>query len=205
MAVPKAGYPNNWKNFCSIAPGFGTELFGFVKPIADVNRFAARFRLASSFRSLNLEDYSEATEAGYAALCRVLFVYSAFEAFLEITGNTQQSIGPDLENSGAATLLTNIRAADSENTFYNFIHERVNQRHKTELQNYFNQDPCNIAYLASAIRHIFAHGWLTPNAAGLNPSVAEQVCSEISNFLISFMDSQFNARVDAAISELTDS
>ena len=202
MSNLEPGYPTEWSAFCSHAPNTGTEFFGFVTQLSEVNRFAARFRAASSFRGITLEGYSAATATGYAALCRILFVYSAFEAYLEIVGATSATIGPDLEAHGAISLIKSLRMSDIDNRFYKFIHSRVNRLHQQELQNYFNDDPCNVAYLASAIRHIFAHGWLTPNAGGGEASSASEVCNAVSDFLLSFMDSQFSSRILQVMGEL---
>lgn len=58
----------NWPVFCANVPQDGTALFGFKLPIGDVNRFRARYRVAKCFRGIELEDYGEATTAGYSAL-----------------------------------------------------------------------------------------------------------------------------------------
>ena len=202
MTNLEPGYPSEWGTFCSHASNTGAEFFGFAKPLPEVNRFAARFRAANAFRGISLEGYSASTASGYASLCRVLFVYSAFEAFLDVIGSTQAAIGPDLQAHGAIELLNNLRASDTENRFYLFIQQRVNPIHQRELQNYFNDDPCNVAYLASAIRHIFAHGWLTPNAGGGEASSAASVCNAVCDFLLSFMDAQFSVRIVNGMDEL---
>jgi hypothetical protein len=200
--IIESDYPTDWVTFCAYAPNTGAEFFGFTKPLAEVNRFAARFRVASAFRGLVLNGYSASTSAGYTALCRTLFVYSAFEAFLQVIGANQTSIGAELQAHGAIPLLQRLREADTDNCFYSFIHSRVNNTHKQELENYFNNDPSNVAYLASAIRHIFAHGWLTPNAGGGEASATADVCNAVCDFLLSFMDSQFSTRVDNGMHEI---
>ena len=197
-----AGYPSGWHTFGEHALRTGAEFFGFKRDLSEVNRFAARFRAARSFRGIKLDGYSAGTELGYAALCRVLFVYSAFEAYLDVTGNTQVSIGPVLAEHGAKPLHDHIRAVDSDDRFYKFIYGRVNASHQRELDSYFNDDPCNVAYLASAIRHIFAHGWLTPSAGGGESTEAERICHALSEFLLEFMDNDFKAHVDAGMHAL---
>ena len=59
---------------------------------ADVNRFGARYRLASAFKGLNLGGYSDTTAQGYDALTRVTLAWSAFEALLKATGRTRHDI-----------------------------------------------------------------------------------------------------------------
>jgi len=195
-------YPTNWAHYCSHVFHTGADQFGFNSGTADVNRFSARFRAAASYRGVILEGYSDATAQGYSALCRTLFVWSAFESFLKITNQAQGDMGPCFERHGGAEIAEALKRADPGNLFYTFIHERVNATHQRELANYFNADPCNIGYLASAIRHIFAHGWLTPNANQGDPLVAVSICNQLCDFLILVMDNEFGARVAEGLSDL---
>jgi hypothetical protein len=57
--------------------------------------------------------------------------------------------------------------------------------------------------LASAIRHIFAHGWLSPNANQVNPNTVVEICDLLHQFLLSFMDIEFSNRLDKALKEFT--
>jgi hypothetical protein len=180
----------------------GSEQFGFIADTGDVNRFAARFRAATSFRGVTLEGYSAATASGYSALCRVLFVWSAFESFLHICRLDQRTAGPLLDEHGALDTIATIRRADDGDIFYRFIYDRVNATHQRELDNFFRDDPFNTAYLASAIRHIFAHGWLTPNANQVPPDAVTTVCNSLCNFLIQVMDQEFGKRVAAGLDDL---
>lgn len=192
------GELTNWPAFCANAPHSGTALFGFKLPIGDVNRFRARYRVAKCFRGVELEDYREATTAGYSALCRVMFVWSAFETFLQINGikpRDVKKVASDLEKHGSKKILSQIQRIDKGEKFYRFIDERVNPTHKDQLADYFKGNPCNIAYLASAIRHIFAHGWLSPNANEVDPKAVVEICDVLSDFLLTFMDTEFSRHV----------
>lgn len=198
----KVGYPSGWENYQNLVMHTGASFFGFKENIGDVNRFAARFRAAKCLSGVRLVGYSSSVEAGYSSLCRVLFVYSAFETYLDITSNTRDSISTALTNAGADTLMKRIRSLDTNNRFYKFIYNRVNQSHKKELDNYFNEDPCNVAYLASAIRHIFAHGELSPSAGGSESSEAVKICESVSDFLLRFMDKDFACRIGTGYEQI---
>lgn len=200
--VQPDGYPTNWSHYDRNVYYVGAGQFGFVADNGDVNRFAARFRAAACYRGVSLEGYSAATAAGYSALCRVLFTWSAFESFLHICGLDQRTAGPVLDARGALRIVTEIRGADAGNAFYRFIYDRVNTTHKRELDNFFNADPFNVGYLASAIRHIFAHGWLTPNANQVDPDTVATVCNTLCDFLISVMDQEFGNRVADGLDDL---
>lgn len=196
------GYPTNWVHFDRDVLYVGAGQFGFVGNNGDVNRFAARFRAAACYRGVTLEGYSTATAAGYSALCRVLFTWSAFESFLHICGLDQRSAGPILDGYGATAVVGEIRRADVGHVFYSFIYDRVNATHQRELDNFFNDDPFNAGYLASAIRHIFAHGWLTPNANQVDPDVVTTVCNTLCDFLLNVMDREFGKRVADGLDDL---
>lgn len=114
--------------------------------------------------------------------------WSSFESFLHICGFDQRTVGPTLDARGALAAIADIRRADPGNVFYRFIYDRVNATHKRELDNFFNDDPCNAGYLASAIRHIFAHGWLTPNANQVDPDAVATVFNSLCDFLIGVME-----------------
>jgi hypothetical protein len=200
--VQPDGYPTNWDAYDEVVMHVGTQHFGFAPNYGDVNRFAARFRAAASFRGIRLDGYTPATEAGYSALCRVLFTWSAFESFLTITGLDQRTAGPLLNGYGATATIEAVRTADAQNRFYGFIRARVNPTHQAELDNYFNNDPCNVGYLASAIRHLFAHGWLTPNANQVDPTAVETVCAAVCDFLLNVMDQEFGARTARGLDHL---
>ena len=88
-----------------------------------------------------------------------------------------------------------------DDVFYRFIYERVNATHRRGLDSYLKDDPCSAGYLASAIRHLFAHGWFTPSANQVHPDIAAAVCSRLCDFLIRVMDEEFGSRVAAGMDD----
>ncbi len=197
---PYAEYPTQWSVFDKHA-NLGPAILNLAGSMGDVNRFGARFRLAKAFRGLNLDNYSSSTAQGYSSLCRVMFAWSAFEQFMEVTDTKQSNLGLLLAKYNTPKLQQQIRLLDVDDRLYKFIYDRVNQTHKTELDNYFKADPCNVTYLASAIRHIFAHGTLTPNANQVEPGVVVEVCDLLSRALIKVMDDEFSDRMDNFLEE----
>jgi len=196
---PFESYPTGWKVFDDHALVPGPDFMGLAPDAGDVNRFGARFRLAKSFRGLNLEGYSSNTASGYDALTRVLLTWSAFEQFQHALVLAPNQLGPIMAHYGSANLQKEIRKLDVGDRFYGFIYNRVNPAHKAELDNYFKADPCNVAYLASSIRHIFAHGNLTPNAAQAEPAVVVEICNRLSEFLLNVMAAEFGKLMDAFV------
>ena len=196
---PYQDYPQEWATFDFHAGRSCPHELNLAGTIGDVNRFGARFRLAKAFTSLNLDGYSEPTASGYSALCRVLLTWSAFEQFMTAIGVEQRDLATLLAKYDTVKLQHDIRVIDTEDRFYQFVHARVNATHQGELSNYFNADPCNITYLASAIRHIFAHRSLTPNANQVDPCVVTGVCNKLSAVLLYIMDTEFSARITAFV------
>lgn len=194
-----AFYPNNyppkWDVFDKHVHIVDPKWFGLFTSTGDVNRFAARYRLAKSFRGLKLQGYSSNTAKGYDALLGVLLAYSAFELFREAIGVRQADLAALLHKYDAEAWSRRIRAADLDDRFYRFIYERVNQPHRDQLDSYFRDDPCNISYLASAIRHIFAHGSLTPNANQAEPTAVLEVCRVLYEAMMTIMNREFEERM----------
>lgn len=198
MAPSERNFPSGWERFNNHAQGGGVAAFGFSGSTGDVNRFGARFRVAKSFRSVTLDGFADSTTRGYTALVRATLVYSAFEAFLDISGGTQAQTGKQLEAFGATTLASKIRKMDVDGRFYQFVQERCNGAHKRELESYFHEDPFNVTYLLSAVRHGFAHGWLTPNVNKIEPRVVIAICDALSGFILRYMDATFWAHIESA-------
>lgn len=195
-------YPRGWDDYSRVVINTGSDFFGFTDSVGNVNRFAARYRAARSFVGVTLDEYSEFTERGYSALVRIMLVYSAFEAFMDISARDQKKVGVELSACGANALIEKVREADRDRSFYKFLYERVNPVHKRELDGYFNEDPFNVAYMASAVRHIFAHGWLTPNVNGADAGTVAYICDEISEFLLAFMNKTFSGHVESSMRKI---
>jgi len=199
---PHQDYPKEWATYNFHAPRSSPGLLNLTGTVGDVNRFGARFRLAKAFKGLELDGYTEPTASGYSALCRVFLTWSAFEQFMTAIGVKQSGLAALLAKHDTVRLQGDIRAIDTNDRFYRFICAKVNQRHQRELVNYLNADPCNITYLASAIRHIFAHGSLTPNANQVDPCVAIAVCDKLSEVMLHIMDTEFSERINAFVREV---
>jgi hypothetical protein len=189
--MSKDNYPSGWKSFDSFVQFHGYDGYGFKSEIGDVNRFAARYRMARSANGISLAGYSPEAENGYSGLLKVLLAWSAFENLLLILGEKQTSASKFIDVNDGILIAQKIRSLDDGDKFYRFIYDRVNNRHQTELDNYFNSDPCNPLYLASAIRHIFAHGPLTPHANEVNPMVVASICEALHEFILNIANHEF--------------
>jgi hypothetical protein len=75
---------------------------------------------------------------------------------------------------------------------------QTNSAHKAQIEKHFKGEDLNSSYLASAIRHIFAHGKLTPHANTSKPRNVVKICNAISDFLLLLMDTEFSNKVRPA-------
>ena len=192
---PYKDYPPSWDIFDYYASVASPNYFNLFSSTGDINRFAARYRLAKCFQGMILESITPSTANGYSALCRVLLVWSAFEYFLKAINVRQADLASLLSSYNTQDWIDGIHQADADDKFYRFIYKHVNKAHKKELDNYFGNDPCNVTYLASAIRHLFAHGVLTPNANKAEPENVVAICDVLYDALVSVMDKEFSERM----------
>lgn len=200
LESPYANYPPKWSVWDTHAGVASWPFFGFSGKAGagDVNRFGARYRLAKSFRGITVEGYnSEETIKGYNGLLRVFLVWSAIEPFTSIFGIvTRTELAKFVAKYDSVGCVEKIRSLDKENRFYKFISERVDKAHRTQLENYLSEEACSITYLASSIRHIFAHGPLTPNAEETSPKAVRRICDLLSDFHMDVMDREFEQKMD---------
>jgi hypothetical protein len=94
-----------------------------------------------------------------------------------------------------ATIET-IRNLDPQYNLANFLLEHLSSRSsKQMMQEFINGQDINISFLARCTRHIFAHGILAANSAGISANKFHQVSQVISDFLLDCMDEDFERRV----------
>lgn len=173
--------------------------FSVEAEFKDVVRFASRYRVANSFKGVDLEGFSEKTIHGYNALFKLFLSWSAFEQWLKLVGLTNSDFKTKklFDLYGASSLCEAIKEYDKGDAFYSFLLENVTKgKHREEIRKYLQGRDMNGSYLASAIRHIFAHGLLTPHARKAQPHNVAKICDEISTFLLGIMDSEFTKSVE---------
>jgi len=193
-------YPPRWATFDEgIHLGHVLE-FQFAGTVADVRRFGARYRAARCFRYVQFDGMTQKTADGYSALCQMLLTYSAFEYFMRALGIELERTSTLLTAAESQKVLSRVRALDSGDALVKFLRSHLRKRYQTELDLYLTNRPCNPFFLAAGIRHLFAHGDLTPNAKDgarrTIPCVAT-VSRYITQVLRKVMDREFEKQVDA--------
>jgi hypothetical protein len=184
------------------ASGDSTRSLGFKGSKFDFYRFANRFRLAISFRGLDLEGFTPETTSGYGALTRVFFAWSAFEGYTELAGDpappyrTLFTYHPRHHIRELAKLC---REQDLEDKLGAFLTEHAQSAPQVIFLERFREgnDFAVLTY-AACIRHIFAHGRLTAHPNGLPSENITAICNALCTFLSSFIQSDFARRVQLA-------
>lgn len=165
---------------------------GFHADEYEVLRFAKRFRVANAFRSIELEGFEDKTTDGYTALIKVFLTYSAFELFLKIMGQKQSTVQGMLAPYDPATCIDFVIKKDKDKRFYKFVHRHLDKNHQQHLAKVYGGNSPNITYVASSIRHIFAHGHLSAYANGCDSLKVKEICDRISDFHMKVMSAEFS-------------
>ena len=192
---PWEGYPPKWGVLEQLGPGRYREI-GFARELAFANRYAARYRFATSVADITLKGYTTDTNAGYTALARVSFAYSAFDALLTLIGVPYKDASKVLAGYPYKRWINQLRKHDAKNSFFGFVSQRVAGHHETaNMEQFLRGQGCDITALARSVRHIFFHGELTPNAGGCSPQDVCRICECLFANLVEVMDREFSARL----------
>lgn len=192
--------PPKWEVFDKHGPSIEGKKFGVLTTVGHVNRFKARYRAAKALVGVELKDFSTATGPGYLALTQVLYTYSAFELLLGAIGIKQKHSDKLLAKYSVDDWANKLKKADTNDTVYNFVlaHGNLDSKHKHHVSQYLaERKPYNFIYLASVIRHTFAHGHLTPSAGKAAPGQVEAICGVLIEALFQIIDTEFGERMNA--------
>jgi hypothetical protein len=175
-----------------------TRPLGFKGSKFDFYRFANRFRLATSFRGMYLEGFSEETATGYGALTRVFFTWSAFEGYTELADDQAppyRTLFAHYPSKHIKDLAKLCRAQDPESILGKFLEEHAQSAPQVIFLKKFREGN-DLAVLthAACIRHIFAHGRLTAHPNGLQAENMTAICDALSAFITEFIRSDFDRR-----------
>ena len=194
----------SFKTFFSLRQRFNPQAMGFDCDIGTINRLSARMGLAKSFQGIQLEGYTKQTVQGYNALFRVFLTHSALECFCEVYGygtswpKMSQALAPVIACYDPAPVMHIFRERDNQDKLYSFLQKHLTN--KSLLKDLKDCKECtseNIVAVSAAMRHVFAHGVLTPNANEMNPRAAHAIGTGIADFLFSMMDAEFTKTVEA--------
>jgi len=169
---------------------------------ADIYRWASRFRIAKSFEAVQLSGAAkmkEETKALLDCLFKAFLTYTAFEQFctkvLKIKMNEDGALWQLQEPHGQATVVAGIRKLDPQYQFFSFLSENLDPQPAKRMKAFIAGSPCNVSFFGKAIRHVFAHGSLSPSSGSVDLPQKRAITDEIHGFLIGIMDDEFQSRV----------
>jgi hypothetical protein len=202
-----SNYPHSWAQYCTLVRDSKGELpIEFIDHLGDLSRWSARFRLARSFRSLDLGDeYSDSeTPQLYSSITRIFLVYSAFEAYCGILGlraGQELEVKKMQDDCAQERIVQRIRDLDSGNQIAKFLMPHLNARLGSKIQDFIDGREVNVSFLAKCIRHIFAHGILAAHSSELSAKKFEEISQVISDFLLTCMDKDFDGHVEMIVNK----
>lgn len=199
--MSNSNYPKAWSRFISISRNEDNVMPKELSDFARLSRWSARFRLAKSFKALDLGDHYSGSDTPnlYSAITRIFLVYSAFETYCCILGlnpKYESKVKVLQDSQLQKDVIKSIRKLDPENSFSSFLCEHLSGSElKKMMSGFMSGEDVNVSFLARCTRHIFAHGVLTASSPNLSAKKFDQVSQLISDFLLTSMDQDFEARV----------
>lgn len=200
--MSNSNYPKAWSRFTSQTRDANNVVpEELVTNFAQLARWSARFRLAKSFKALDLGDHYSGSDTPqlYSAITRIFLVYSAFETYCRIIGlnpSRESQVKALQDTQSLKTINKSIRDLDPKNAFPSFLEEHLCDSNLKEMMHEFIEgQEVNVSFLARCTRHVFAHGVLTANSPNLSAKRFDQVSQVISDFLLNCMDQDFDKRV----------
>lgn len=183
-------YPSQWQTFCTWQRANGDAALPAHFDLPKLNRFAARYRLAKSFRGLDVEGYANAsTGEAYSSVMLAFLAYSALEQLHEATKENSKQHLHDRWADLAIAPSAKLRQAKK---ILLFLQTQMNSRSlKDHLQEFIDGKTDNSLYVASALRHAVAHGFMSVHPKGTSPGTASRFCDRISAMLITIADAEF--------------
>ncbi|MGB2923671.1 MAG: hypothetical protein WBB82_00040 [Limnothrix sp.] len=191
-------YPSQWKRFCEWNRVNKKALPSHID-LPEINRFAARYRLASGFESLNVKGFrQELTIKGYGATLKVFLAYTALEQLHKASKSKRHlhehfgKVQPDL--------AVKLRETPSILTF---LSEQLESRMlRQKLQEFVEEKHDVCLYVATALRHAFSHGFLSVHANNTTPQQTIMFCENLSNMLIDLADREFSKITESLYKEI---
>jgi hypothetical protein len=179
--------------------GYVPKRIGFPKNVGagDINRLNTRLRVARDFESISIRGLGAESTLGYEAFFRVFLAHSALERFLRVVGYNVHEIEDKLSPHDCDKVFATISKCDAQRKLHDFLVPRLEDKPAKRLTACYDGDCRNTTYVSAAIRHIFAHGHLSPQANGIRPKSVHNICSALSQHLIAFMDFEFTMRIEA--------
>lgn len=186
MAKTTAGdYPKQWRDWCKAVTDKRIE------PSPKLNLFAARYRAARLVHGLHVapERKGGEWERGFAALLNVFLAYTASESLARgLPGHYQDNLsGFRVESMSLAK-----RIRKNEGILKLLIAEIVNGKLISKLNAFANGQSDDVFCVASAIRHLVAHGTITVGGANVGSKEKAEALLRLADAVLEFCDRTFS-------------
>ena len=196
----EVGLPSSYGAYVNLLnSGIPLSKFGFHTTRSQVFRFANRFRVARSFESVHLKDYSEPTNRAYGALFRILLAFSAAEQYKTITKLSWPQLEALLSPVSRDKCLGEVRKVDVKGRFFDAVCTRTTDHKLSDVvRGCIAGNRKELLPLIRAVRHAFAHGDLAPGANSAAPGVAQKFAKLACPLLLASIELDFNSRTKHA-------
>lgn len=173
---------------------------GETPPSGDLNRFAARYRMARKFEAVTFNGFSPGVCAGYSSALRVGLAYSALESLEACVGGAAKDIR--IRSEALASRLRDRRHGPLRELLVREPTSPVDLKRsrmlRQDLANLFADDSeTDVRPVVERIRHLVFHGVFSAHGGGLARSKAiRETVDGLSEEVFAATDAYFTAFVD---------
>ena len=161
-------------------------------------RFAYRYRLAKSFQAIKADGIGK-TLVGYSAMMKLYLAYSAYDELVTVARDIKVlKISKVWQNHVVEGNLA-ARLRKSEKLKNYLINFSIDIGLQAALKDMYDGKTDNIAQVCGAIRHLFAHGDITPTPIGLNKAKERKLFFDLAEGLLAHCDKLFTKIVNPKI------
>lgn len=180
------GNPRSWGHYRRLVADHG------LAETAAVNRFAARYRLASGFRSVQVDGVSQATREGFESGLRLTLAYSALES-LEVALPTSRTPIRD------QALAQRLRAPSNHKLVQLIMEDRDSAKARklaARIDALIAGSDEDVRPVVEKVRHLVAHGVFTAHGSGLGSSSRRRaLVDDLTSATLAAADDRFTSWV----------
>lgn len=198
-----------WKEWCDHLNAMHDSDKRKLKSLpSNLSRANARYRLAASFRGLDLKGYTALTRKGYESVLRMLLTFTAAEELGNAIGN--RLVDWQIDNKLLAGKLRSLfvvetpsdAQADNGEIKYRQVMDNVRASKKNRLDQFQKKVSDDVILPATILRNLIAHGSLTFNFFYVSSKDGAKTLDELSAVLSKEVCQKFEVwlRTNAVIS-----
>jgi hypothetical protein len=182
--------PSYWKVFCQWCRDNEPLNLPENISLSELNRFAARYRLARAFNGIDADGYAKDTMDAYSAVLKVFLAYSALEQFHKAVKPTKPR--QHLSERWADCAVSPAVSLRESEAIIQFLIKTVSHNKLKEQLIAFQQGKHdNVLIVATALRHAVAHGFMSVHPEGTSARVSKIFCQQLSRMLLSISNQSF--------------